>query len=234
MTYIFWAFILSILTSPVSLLTDSYLQMDLSFLISIAVFGLILKGLSTLNKTQRNFQNVKIFTILLLGISIVSGVVVLVKDSNVSGGVGFVMMGSGIISILNEYHLIKGIQSYAPVLTVPQETVRLLKYWKINLISSIVMGFTVVITGIVIGFSYALSVGNSTDVIDLNTFISDPQALLDSLKPNAPILIVLLVILAGTIMVGLTSRILWLVTLNKLRKDHQQVLQKEPIVLAVE
>jgi hypothetical protein len=234
MTYIFWAFILSILTSPVSLLTDSYLQMDLSFLISIAVFGLLLKGLSTLNKTQRNFQNVKIFTILLLGISIVSGVVVLVKDSNVSGGVGFVMMGSGIISILNEYHLIKGIQSYAPVLTVPQETVRLLKYWKINLISSIVMGFTVVITGIVIGFSYALSVGNSTDVIDLNTFVSDPQALLDTLKPNAPILIVLLVILAGTIMVGFTSRILWLVTLNKLRKDHQQVLQKEPIVLAVE
>jgi hypothetical protein len=169
-----------------------------------------------------------------LGISIVTGVVVLVKDSNVSGGIGFVMMGSGIIAILNEYHLIKGIQSYAPILTGPQETVRLLKYWKVNLISSAVMMFTAIIGGVVIGFSYALSVGTTEDTIDLNTFISDPQALLDSLKPNAPILIVLLVILAGTIMVGFTSRILWLVTLNKLQKDHQQVLQKEPVVLTVE
>ena len=234
MTYLFWAILLNSLVNPIALLTDTYLSVDLSFLMTIIVLGLILKGLSTLNRTQRNFQSAKTFSIILLGLAIINGVISLVENTTLSGGVLILMMGSGIIALLNEYHLIKGIQSYDSVLSKPKETVSLLKYWKTNLISNLVLGVTVFISALVIVFSFALAAGIGDTVVDLNTILADPQTLIESLRPSAPILIVLLILLTGAILVSFTTRILFYISMYHVQKDHQLVLKTGSVTTAVE
>lgn len=224
MKYIYWAFILGILVNPISLLTNTYLSYDLSFIVTLGVLALILKGLSILDKNQKNFQLSKTFSYILIGVALVNGLMIFVESTSLSGGAMMIVMGSGIIAILNEYQIIKGIQSTASVLTNPKETVSLLKYWKINLISSIVLVVSVIISAFAIGFSYALSIGVES-MVDVNAMFYDPEFLLESLRPMAPILIVLLVILAAAIMVSMITRILWYVTLYHIQKDHQQVLK---------
>jgi hypothetical protein len=83
---------------------------------------------------------------------------------------------------------------------------------------------SVIISAFAIGFSYALSIGVES-MVDVNAMFYDPEFLLESLRPMAPILIVLLVILAAAIMVSMITRILWYVTLYHIQKDHQQVLK---------
>jgi hypothetical protein len=222
--YIYWAFILGILVNPISLLTNTYLSYDLSFIVTLGVLALILKGLSILDKNQKNFQLSKTFSYILIGVALVNGLMIFVESTSLSGGAMMIVMGSGIIAILNEYQIIKGIQSTASVLTNPKETVSLLKSWKINLISSIVLVVSVIISAFAIGFSYALSIGVES-MVDVNAMFYDPEFLLESLRPMAPILIVLLVILAAAIMVSMITRILWYVTLYHIQKDHQQVLK---------
>jgi len=233
MTYIYWAFILGILVNPISWITDTYLKYDLSFIVTLGVLALILKGLSTLDKNQKHFQTAKIFSMILVGVALVNGLMIFVESTSLSGGALMIVMGSGIIAILNEYQIIKGIQSYAPVLTNPKETVNLLKYWKINLISSIVLVVSVIISAFAIGFSYAFAIGVNTEV-DVNLMFEDPEFLLETLRPMASIFIVLLVIVAATIMVTMITRILWYVTMYHIQKDHQQVLKTQALTSVVE
>jgi hypothetical protein len=233
MTYIYWAFILGILANPISWITNTYLKYDLSFIVTLGVLALIIKGLSTLDKNQKNFQTAKIFSMILVGVALVNGLMIFVESTSLSGGASLILMGSGIISILNEYHIVKGIQSYANVLSNPKETVRLLKYWKINLIASIVFGVSIVVSAFAIGVSYALAIGVNT-VVDVNMMFDDPEFLLETLRPMAPILIVLLVIVAVTIMITMITRILWYVTMYHIQKDHQQVLKAQALSSVVE
>lgn len=233
MTYIYWAFILGILVNPISWITDTYLKYDLSFIVTLGVLALILKGLSTLDKNQKHFQTAKIFSIILIGVALVNGLMIFVESTSLSGGALMIVMGSGIIAILNEYQIVKGIQSYASVLSNPKETVNLLKYWKINLISSIVLVVSVIISAFAIGFSYAFAIGVNTEV-DVNLMFEDPEFLLETLRPMASIFIVLLVIVAATIMVTMITRILWYVTMYHIQKDHQQVLKTQALTSVVE
>lgn len=232
MKTIFWGILVSILVTPLSLVSDSILKVDLSFIINIIGYGLILKGLSSLNRTQRNLQNVKTFTIILLSVAVVNGVLSLVKDSSVTGGMMVLMMASGVLSLLNEYHLIKGYQSYSPLLTNPNETVYLLKVWKNNLIASVVLIITLFISAFAVGLSFAFTFGTGSEH-SVESLLSDPEILLHTLRPSAPIFVILLVILTGAIFIAITTRILWLVSLYQIQKDHQQGLLKglgEPVV----
>jgi hypothetical protein len=91
--YIYWAFILGILVNPISLLTNTYLSYDLSFIVTLGVLALILKGLSILDKNQKNFQLSKTFSYILIGVALVNGLMMFVESTSLSGGAMMIVMG---------------------------------------------------------------------------------------------------------------------------------------------
>jgi len=234
MNYIFWAFLVNIVTGLVSLFLPRIFGLDVSFIFSLVVFGLILKGISVLNQNQRNLMLAKTLAIILMAAACVNGLVSNLGSSSIDGSVILLLSSSGILSIILEYQLIKGYQSYATVLKDGQAPYRLLKYWKTNLVSSIIFGVALGITSFVVVFALMSFMDPSLIIEPTDLLLYDLQVYVEALSPNAPVLIFLLVVLVISLLIMVIARILWLVALYTIQKDHQQALKGLTILPVVE
>lgn len=219
----FWALLfnatLGIVLSVVALVTN----INISFLSILIFYGLILKGIWSLNKSETHFRTVIVLSVIIMTGALVQFLGSLINNVFLNSVVAWFAMISGICGIFAEYNLIKGIQSYKPVLNQPKEPDQMMKYWKIAMFASLVAVVVVIIS--MVAFIIVLAISYGADQMPQITTEAEVLALIMLVvKANGVFSVVLLIAFIAAYMTVITSRILMIVSMNTISKDHRQVL----------
>mgnify|MGYP003611549961 CR=1 FL=1 len=229
----FWALLfnatLGIILSMIALLTE----LNISFLSTLIFYGLILKGIWSLNKSETHFRTVIVLSVIIMVGALIQFLGGFINNVYLNSVVAWFAMISSISGIFAEYNLIKGIQSYKPVLSQPKETDKMMKYWKIAMVASLVAVVLVFISLIAFVIVLVISYG-SESMPNITTEAEALDLIMQVVRANGVFSVVLLIGFIAAYMTVITCRILMIVSMNTISKDHRQFLanpvQTEPVI----
>jgi hypothetical protein len=233
MKYFFWAMLSNMILGGILAVLSLNSEFSYTILSTMVFYGLVLKGIFNLNKTETHFRTVMVLAVIILAGAIFEFIGAFISNNFINSIVAWFAMVTSVSAIFAEYNLIKGIQSFKPVLSQPKQADKLLLYWKITMISVLVLVVTLVIAIIafvvVIIMTYGLE--QTQTVID-QYFVM--EMMLEAARANGVLSVVLLVIGSSAALVNITARILMIVSMYAVSKDHKQGLNEQFLIPAVE
>lgn len=233
MKYFFWAMLVNATLGVILAFVSINSDFDFSLLSTLMFYGLILKGIYSLNKSETHFRTVLVLSVIILVGAVIQSVTGFINNTFTNLVIAWFAMVAGIGGIFAEYNLIKGIQSYKPVLNQPKEADRLLRYWKIIMFSSVAAMFTLIVGGFAFGIVLAMTYGSE----QMPVVMEQAEALeliMEVAKANGVFFIIILVIFLIALLISFTCRILMIVSMNTISKDHQHVLANQAMNVTVE
>jgi hypothetical protein len=233
MKYFFWAMLSNMILGGILAVLSFNSEFSFTILSTMVFYGLVLKGIFSLDKTETHFRTVMVLTAFILVGAIFEFIGAFISNDFINSIVAWFAMVTSVSAIFAEYNLIKGIQSYKPVLSQPKQADKLLLYWKMTMISVLVLIVTLIIAiiafAVVIIMTYGLE--QTQPVID-QYFVM--EMMLEAARANGVLSVVLLVIGMSAMLVNITARILMIVSMYAVYKDHKQGLSEQILIPAVE
>ncbi len=233
MKFFFWAMLSNALLALILAIPTYFTGFSFSLLSALIFYGLILKGIFTLDKTETHFRTVMVLSVIMIAGSIIQILGSFINNDLINALVGWFAMVSSVGGIFAEYNLIKGIQSYKPVLNQPNQADKLMKFWKITLISGLVLVFIIVVAMVSFYIVIIMTYGFEQAAVILEQNVWG-DLIMEAARANGVFTVILLVLALSTALVNITSRILMIVTMYSVSKDHRQVLSEKAYNLTVE
>lgn len=233
MKYFFWAMLSNMILGGILAVLSFNSEFSYTILSTIVFYGLVLKGIFSLDKTETHFRTVMVLSVIILAGAVFEFIGAFVSNDFINSIVAWFAMVTSVSAIFAEYNLIKGIRSFKPVLSQPKQTDKLLLYWKISMISVLVLVLTLIVAIIAFVIVIIMTYGLEQTQTAIDQYMV-MEALLEAARANGVLSVVLLVIGMSAMLVNITARILMIVCMYGISKDHKQGLYEQTIIPAVE